>query len=275
MPGAVSIPPGPARPADAYVEYAPPASLAPHVECFWSRSSSHEPTGAPRPHRVLPDGCVDIVVGFDARRSAAVESGVALSALAVGAMTKPLVFADAPNASFLGVRFRPGAAGVLFGIPVSELTDERVPLAYLWRESEALCEGLAGAPDTVGRIRTLSASIARRLLAAPGGPPPAVLTAAARIVAARGDLSIQGLATELGVTRQHLARSFGQHVGLSPKMFARIMRARGVLKRARGRADVDWSSIALDAGYYDQSHLIAELKELTGLAPGAWAAGGS
>jgi AraC-like DNA-binding protein len=58
-------------------------------------------------------------------------------------------------------------------------------------------------------------------------------------------------------------------------MLARIMRARGVLERARGRSDVDWSSIALEAGYYDQSHLIAEFKELTGLAPAAWAAGGS
>jgi len=275
MPGAVSIPPGPARPTGAYVEYAPPASLAPHVECFWSRTPSYEPTGAARTHRVLPDGCVDIVVGFGAPRAPGPEGGASLSALAVGAMTRPLVFTDAAHASFLGVRFRPGVAGILFCIPVSELTDERVPLADVWPGAAALCDELVTAPDTVGRIRTLSASIARRLLAVPGGPPTAVLAAAARIAAARGDLSIHALAAQLGVTRQHLARSFAQHVGLSPKMLARIVRVRGVLERARGRTDVDWSSIALQAGYYDQSHLIAELKELTGLAPGAWAAGGT
>jgi hypothetical protein len=180
MPGAVSIPPGPARPTGAYVEYAPPASLAPHVGCFWSRTASYDAAGAPRTHRVLPDGCVDIVVDLAAPASPAPDSSVSLTALAVGAMTGPLILTDDANTSFLGVRFRPGVAGVLFGIPVSELTDERVPLADVWPESEALCEGLAGAPDTIGRIRTLSASVARRLLAAHGGPPRAVLAAAAR-----------------------------------------------------------------------------------------------
>ena len=33
---------------------------------------------------------------------------------------------------------------------------------------------------------------------------------------------------------------------------------------------VECCSVAFDAGYYDQSHLIAEVKELTGLRPGAW-----
>ncbi|MDQ3998075.1 MAG: helix-turn-helix domain-containing protein, partial [Gemmatimonadota bacterium] len=89
-------------------------------------------------------------------------------------------------------------------------------------------------------------------------------------VRTRGTLSIRALAAELGVTRQHLARSFAQHVGLSPKMLARIVRTRGVVDRARAAADVDWSSVALDAGYYDQSHLIAEVKKLTGLPPAAW-----
>jgi hypothetical protein len=30
---------------------------------------------------------------------------------------------------------------------------------------------------------------------------------------------------------------------------------------------VDWATLALDCGYYDQAHLIAEFKEFTGLTP--------
>lgn len=33
----------------------------------------------------------------------------------------------------------------------------------------------------------------------------------------------------------------------------------------------DWGSIALEAGYYDQPHLIAEFRSLVGLTPGAFA----
>jgi len=188
-------------------------------------------------------------------------------------MTRALVFRDSVDTSYLGVRFRPGVAGVLFGIPASELTDERVPLAEVWPESEAVCDALSRAPDTGARIRTISVAVARRLLAAADTPPPAVVAAAEQVVGARGRVAIAALAAELGVTRQHLARSFARHVGLSPKLLARVVRARHVVHCVRRRGDVDWSALALEAGYYDQSHLIAELKELTGLAPSGWVAG--
>jgi AraC-like DNA-binding protein len=96
-----------------------------------------------------------------------------------------------------------------------------------------------------------------------------------RIAATRGNLSIRTLAADLGVTRQHLARAFAQHVGVAPKMLARIIRARSVVAHARAATAVDWSTLALDAGYYDQSHLIADLKELTGLGPSDWVRTGS
>jgi AraC-like DNA-binding protein len=215
----------------------------------------------PRSHRVMPDGCVDIVFAFD--------SGWA-SAIAVGAMTRPLIVQDTASINYLGIRFRAGVAGVLFGVPASELTDGRPALADVWAEGDSVTEAFALADDVMDRVRVVSAAIARRLLAAAVDPPPVVTVAADRIVAARGNLPIGALAAHLGVTRQHLARSFAQHVGLSPKMLARIVRARGVVDRARRATDVDWSSVALDAGYYDQSHLIADVKELTGLPPSAW-----
>jgi AraC-like DNA-binding protein len=261
MPGAPSLSPGPARPADAYTEHAPPASLASYVECFWSRTAPSGTVSSPRCHRVMPDGCVDIVVAFDTRASVAV---------AVGAMTRPLVVPDTAETGYLGVRFRPGIAGVVFGRPASELTDERPPLGDLWANSAALIDALMIAGDASARIRVLSAAIARRLVAAPGGPPPVVTAAAVRLVATGGNVPIRALAAELGVTRQHLARAFAHHVGVSPKMLARILRARRVVDLARNATALDWSSVALDAGYYDQSHLIGEVKELTGLSPSAW-----
>ena len=58
-------------------ECAPPAALAPYVECFWSRTAS-EPDPPGGTHRVLPDGCLDII--FSER-----------GAVVVGAMTRPLL----------------------------------------------------------------------------------------------------------------------------------------------------------------------------------------
>ena len=263
MADALAAPSGPVGPVDAYQEHAPPASLASHIECFWSRTGTRGPHRLPRSHRVLPDGCADVVIAFDGPTGSP-------AAIAVGTMTRPVVFADTTHASYVGVRFRPGVAGTLFGMPACELTDQRPDLRDVWPQIDPLMDGLAGVSDASARTKILSAEIARRLLAARSLPPDSVVAAAARIAARRGRVSIGTLASQLGVSRQHLARTFAQHVGLSPKMLARIVRARGVVDVVRETTDVDWVSLALDAGYYDQSHLIADIRELTGLSPGSW-----
>ena len=263
MADAVAAPSGPVGPVDAYQEHAPPASLASYIECFWSRTGTGGPHRSPRSHRVLPDGCADVVIAFDSSTGSP-------APMAVGTMTRPMVFADTTHASYVGVRFRPGVAGTLFGMPACELTDQRPDLRNVWPHLDALMDGLAAVSDASARTKMLSAEIARRLLAATSLPPDSVVTAAARIAARRGRVSIGTLAAQLGVSRQHLARTFAQHVGLSPKMLARIVRARAVVDVVRETTDVDWVSLALDAGYYDQSHLIADIRELTGLSPGSW-----
>src|SRR6476659_6133298 len=95
-------------------EYPPPAALAPFVDPFWSRAAGG-PTGPVVPQRVLPDGCLDIVVG--PRES-----------IVVGAMTRPIVVPPTGGAGMVGVRFRPGMATAFLRIPAAALTDDSAPL---------------------------------------------------------------------------------------------------------------------------------------------------
>jgi AraC-like DNA-binding protein len=53
-------------------------------------------------------------------------------------------------------------------------------------------------------------------------------------------------------------------------MFARVARVRRAIAKARVAAHVDWAALALETGYYDQSHLSGEIRELTGRAPSEW-----
>src|SRR5262245_51907544 len=100
--------PRPERPLGGYTEHTASAVLRPFVECFWT----HEPGRTDEPsstvaRRVLPDGCIDIVLAFGAQPSGAPES-----IQAVGTMTRPLVITGTTEASFVGVRFRPARATV-------------------------------------------------------------------------------------------------------------------------------------------------------------------
>src|SRR5262245_44547560 len=113
-----------------YTEHSPPADLATHVVCFWTSLGPFEPA-PPVSRRVLPDGCVDIVLGFGTPGD---PNGALTKALAVGAMTKPLVIDCVEHGLYIGVRFRPGFAFAAFGVPASELTDERISYELLSRD---------------------------------------------------------------------------------------------------------------------------------------------
>ncbi|HKW47195.1 MAG TPA: AraC family transcriptional regulator [Gemmatimonadaceae bacterium] len=249
---------------EGYIEYAPPPSLREYVECFWTRGAA--PPNAPAEH-IIPDGCIDLVLGYGATWGAPRPNAT----LAVGTMTRPLVLAadEGQSRAFAGVRFWPGRALPFLGVPAAELTDLRVDIADLWSDRR-LIESLDGhEPSSVRHAfeELLNARLDR------ARPLDKTVDAAVRaILRAGGNLSIAALAPPLGVTRQHLARAFALHVGVPPKMFARVARVRGALARARVSATVDWVTLALDAGYYDQSHLAGEVKAITGRTPSDWLA---
>jgi AraC-like DNA-binding protein len=248
---------------EAYTEHVPPAPLREHVECIWTRGTPSMPD---EHHHVLPDGCIDLVFSYSTPAVGAPPS----TALAVGTMTRPLVVGGREASAYVGVRFWPGRALPFVGVPAAELTDLRVEIADLWRERAANLAHVQGA-DIAALRSTLEALLVKRLAGA-DGVDRTVDAAVRAILRAGGNLSIGALAPALGVTRQHLARAFAMHVGVSPKVFARVARVRRVLSRARVAAAVDWATLALDAGYYDQAHLAGEVREFTGRTPTEWLA---
>ena len=267
MTGPAGSPLDPQSPARAsYREYAPSERLHPFVECFWSRDAGGGRGSASRSvHRVLPDGCIDVVLGFSG------QADEPESAMAVGTMTRALVLEGSWPACFVGVRFRPGKAAAFLSVPANELTDLRVPLDDLWRDASEVRDALSAPAGAVERVRALERVLAVRVSPGVVSAQDDVDEAIRRIVDAGGSLGITRLAPALGVTRQHLARRFSQLVGVSPKTFARVVRLGRVIERARampaGEA-INWSALALDTGYYDQAHLVDEFRELTGMTPG-------
>jgi AraC-like DNA-binding protein len=267
---------GPTIPA-GYAEHTPPPDLAGHVLCFWTRLSDASASGdSSRIHRVLPDGCVDIVIGFAASGSAPNAKSLEVTeAIGVGTMTRPLVITDEMPDFYIGVRFRPGHAMSALGLPASELTDASVGYSSLSTDSESDLDALSQLETNEARFDAVVSLVRRRLLGAPH-VPLSVRLAVQRIAVANGNLRVASLADDIGITRQQLARQFATHVGIAPKTFARVMRTQAVLARAdAARAayprEIDWSAIACDLGYYDQPHFIDDFKALTGMTPSRWA----
>lgn len=229
---------------------------------MWIRTvSAAAPSGA----LVLPDNCSDVILRLDP------ESGALADAFVVGIMSRPVTIDPVDEGLLVGVRFKPGAGSRILGVDASSLRDQRVDLAAVdSRLARALAQAVRG---TTGR--ELALGIQQALtphLSDDPGPPPRVREALDLLQRTRGTESVARLCRDLGVTRQYLARLFDREVGLTPKLVARVMRVRHAMRLATANRRASWAMIALDAGYTDQSHLIADFRALAGVTPAAWLA---
>ena len=68
-------------------------------------------------------------------------------------------------------------------------------------------------------------------------------------------------------TQKHLISQFKKYVGLTPKVLHRIFRFNDVLKQIHQNEKLDWSQIAYQFEYADQSHFIKEFNEFSGFNP--------
>lgn len=237
-------------------EFAPPPVLDPFVDRFWYRAPG-ESAGSTAPHRVLPDGCLDIVVN-------------ARHAIVVGAMTRPILVAPTDGSGMIGVRFKPGMATAFLRIPAADITDDHAPLEAVWRDGADVADYVGSSLASEGAVPRLAELLTARLSRI-ADVPRDMMAAVERIVARGGRVDISRLASSLGVTRQHLARRFATHVGVTPKTLSRVMRMREAIRLAAA-SRVNWAAVAVDLGYSDQSHLVSEFRSLTGLTPSRWTA---
>lgn len=246
-----------------YAARPPSPPLAKYVEYVWASQ------GAPAhaKERVVPTGTLELAIGLvegkgrisDADGRAQSFSG----ALVAGAYRRPFTFDTNENASVVGVHFKPGCAGVVLGLPPSELTDRHVDLDQLWgRRARELHERLCAAETTEQRFAILEAELASRLDRRRAHP---AVTYALDVLAGPG-ARVRDIAKGAGLSQRRLIEVFTAAVGLTPKRFGRVMRLQRATALAR-RAAFDWTRIAHECGYYDQAHLIRDFRELAGVAP--------
>ncbi|MEU0086694.1 helix-turn-helix domain-containing protein [Streptomyces sp. NPDC006274] len=208
----------------------------------WTRAVG---TGTTRP--VLPDGCMDllwsqgrlIVAGPDTR-------------------------AHPPGgaAAWTGVRFAPGTAPGLLGVPAYELRDRRVELSDLWGAGPArrFEERLGEAGDEAAALEAIALERT--------GPPDPLTAAVVRHLDAGG--TVAGAADAAALSARQLHRRSLDAFGYGPKTLARILRLQRALTLVR--RGVPFGDAALAAGCADQAHLAREMRALAGTTLGAYAA---
>ncbi len=178
---------------------------------------------------------------------------------------------------YVRVAIGAGRARALLGAPLHELADRVVPLADLWgaegREARAMLSrrspppgrGVPLSPEEAARL--VESLLARRLQAVDAPAPRRTLVTRAMQLLANDEARVAAVTRVLRVSERHLLRLFRDELGMSPKRYARIVRARRALALSVSGAEPAWAQLAIDTGFHDQSHFIRDHRELFATTP--------
>lgn len=238
------------------------AALASLVSSVWIQQVASD--AEPYTQRNIPSGGVELLCSLGAEPRLQ------------GPLTKPRFEVLAPGTTVVGVRFHPGAASPVLGLPASALVDVTLETDELWGSAAALGERVGAASSPEAALAVLQGHILGRIPGAPA-PDPLVSEAVRQLRWHRDDVA--SLTTSLHISQRQLRRRCETAVGLAPKVLHRLLRVQGFLALAqqalaRGRtpAEGGLAPLAVEAGYADQSHLSRECLRLTGASPRAFLA---
>jgi AraC-like DNA-binding protein len=214
------------------------------LACAWSRQQGDEQAIVP----IVPDGCMDLIWSShdEAIQVAGPDSVRFLAELN-------------PGEELAGVRFNPGAAAEVLGVPAVAIRDARVPLAELWgTDANRIAELVGAASD---RALALEALAADRVVAA-GRTSLAIVGI---VELARDGTDVRRMAADLGISERKLRRTCLDAFGYGPKVLQRILRFQQAKRLIEG--GVPLADVAYQAGYSDQAHLTREVTSLAGTTP--------
>lgn len=239
-----------------YREFSPHSDLRLYIDAYWKVVNDDVLPGY---GRILPDGCVDLIINLGEDFSTDTGDFVMQNekSYLVGTMTRYKETIGKPGTHLLGIRFKPAAFTHFFKhTSLHESTDKTIEF-----EKNKL-------PDINPRTTDILLNLDQFFLQKLTQPKISILPIIDDIDRHQGRISVEALSKDHYITVRQLERYFKEHTGLSPKKFISFVRYQFALKAIQIKhSSKSLEDIAFDHGYYDHSHLTNEVKKYSGFLP--------
>jgi AraC-like DNA-binding protein len=164
------------------------------------------------------------------------------------------------------VIFKPHGVKPFFKLPINELLNENLSIRDLVKnEASELEDKLFNSKNNKQRIIYLEEFLLKRLIL--DKDFERIEHAIKIIENSKGQIKTHVIAQEVYLGIKQFERIFSKHVGLNPKKFTSIIRFQNVIQMKMKNKNANMYQLAFDNGYYDQSHFIHDIKNLTSLSP--------
>ncbi len=164
------------------------------------------------------------------------------------------------------VGFHPGGMHRLLGISMTELIDNNYNAEDVFGNELRDLNNRLQEASTSDEIKTLIENfLMGKLIRARASLP--FDKAMQELVIRGGNMAMDRVADLACVSVRQFERLSNQRVGMSPKLYARLVRFSRAYRIRENFSHLSWTEIAHHCGYFDQMHFIRDFKFFAGVTP--------
>jgi AraC-like DNA-binding protein len=246
-----------------YSTFVPDLKLQSVVECYWIVEGTETAW-----QKITPDGYTEMIFHFGDRyrvRHSLKPEELQPYAIVAGQIDTPLFLQPSGKSGVFGIKFHPTGIWKLFGINMSQLTNQTANLSEISKSAaDQLPDYLRKAQHNEHRIFIIEEFLLnrQRMEIRESEIDPVV----AAIHKTKGQISIQEIAQTHHLSPRKMERLFKQQVGVSAKLYSRIVRFAHIYKLIQ-QPELSKAEATYLSGYFDQAHFNKEFKEFAGESP--------
>jgi len=227
--------------------------------------------------RFLPNGDVEILIDFHDSPQYIYDNHTLKEVQACnhvwasGLRTEPITIPSGNGSAMMVIAFKKGMAAPFFPFPMNEIKDSVVDADLVWgSDFGVLRERLLAIKDVNERFEVVENFLLRKFHSRLE-LNPCVAFAVEEMTKRPDRLSIARMNEKIGYSQKHFTEMFRRQVGVTPKSYLRLMRFQKSVQKIDNATEVDWGTVALDCGFYDQAHFINDFKHFSGFTPEQYA----
>lgn len=186
----------------------------------------------------------------------------------VGQPVHQIQLSSSADLSFFMIRFQPTGFFRLFGVPQDLFTDvaEDVTLV-LGADMQRLREQIENATTSTEMVIYAERFLLHWTESARRLTRPIDYAIGQMFTKNTRPISLDQLASDACLSPRQFERCFMERVGVTPKLYARLIRFNRALQYKQTHPHESWLQVAFATGYFDHAHLIRDFKLFAGVSP--------
>jgi AraC-like DNA-binding protein len=249
-----------------YSEHSSSFLLSPYIKTYWFLEGKL-PQEALQPERIFPDGCMELIIHYGEafQKLTGNKAEQQANAFVFGQLEEFIELVPAAVTGVMGVKFFPNGLAHFSSLPLNEIKHQAVELNHIFKtDSNQLLAKISESKSFSEKAQCMDKFLMKHLRETRRNTG-LVKAMMQDIYKTNGSVAVAELVGKYHFSERQLERIFLQEIGLSPKNFSRIIRFQQVFRLAELSGSL--TSLALEAGYFDQAHFSREFKSFTGLSP--------